>query len=145
MRNSRRRFAIAVAVLFSGWLGTGLSAAIIALGQCPGPVQKTIEKQAKGGTFGAIDRLEEGGRVVFATVISLPGKQFAIQVGEHGRLLHKTLVEPKKIAVKVEKKKEGKGKGGADGKSGSKDTKDEGGAAAGGSSGTAPPQSARKP
>ncbi len=68
----------------------------IPMDQVPAAVKATLEKEAKGGKIGDIDKETEKGKVIYSADVTIDGKAFEVKVAEDGSLISKKADDDKK-------------------------------------------------
>ena len=63
----------------------------IKLSDCPSPVQKTLQKEAKGTHIESAQKDVEDGEAWYIAVVSIKGRSYSITVAEDGLLIEKKL------------------------------------------------------
>ncbi len=63
----------------------------VALAAVPPAVRATLEKEARGGKIGDVEKEIKKGKTVYSADVVIDGKEYDVAVGEDGALLQKEL------------------------------------------------------
>lgn len=77
----------------------------VKLADCPAAVQKTLQREANGGTINEVDKELDDGKTIYEVDVKIDGKNYELTVAENGTLLGKVLDEDEEEEEKEEKLK----------------------------------------